>query len=109
MISRHRPYARRVHLAMVSVLLSVLGAFPARAQNTAVIPEPRTPQIWGQSFQEKLARVKQGNIDLVFIGDSITEAWDYPQNQPVWSAYYDARNAVGLGFSGARTENILWM
>lgn len=81
----------------------------AQAQNPAIIPAPATPQIWASRWQEKLERVKKGSIDLIFVGDSISHAWDDASNYPVWSAYYEPRNAVSLGFSGARTENILWM
>lgn len=69
--------------ARTTLLLALfyLGIGPAASQNTAVIPAPETPRIWAQRWQEKLARVKQGNIDLIFVGDSISHAWDSPENQ----------------------------
>ncbi|GDX40658.1 acetylhydrolase [Armatimonadota bacterium] len=79
------------------------------AQNTAIVPEPKTPIIWEARWNEKRERLRKGDIDLIFVGDSITQAWDKPENYPVWSAYYEPRRAVNLGYSGARTENILWM
>ena len=101
---------RKWFLATVLAALSlVAGARWTFGQNTAVIPAPETPKIWGARWLEKLARVKQGSVDLIFVGDSISEAWDNGNNQPVWSAYYGSRNALSLGFSGARTENLLWM
>ena len=53
------------------------------------------------------ARVKQGNVDLVFIGDSITQGWE-GAGAKVWEKYYGGRNAVNLGISGDRTEHVLW-
>ena len=91
--------------------LLILPAWNALAQrpNTALIPDPNTPNLWPERWREKIARVKQGDMDLIFVGASIMEAWDHGENQGVWSAYFSPRKAVSLGFSGARTENILWM
>ncbi len=90
-------------------LLFLQIAHPLPAQNTAAIPEPSTPITWASRWAEKLERVRKGDIDLIFVGDSISQAWDKPENYPIWSAYYEPRKAVSLGYSGARTENTLWM
>lgn len=99
---------RTLPAASLGLLLLFCPAL-ATAQNPAVVPAPATPQIWSDRWQQKLARVKQGDIDLILVGDSITHAWDNPENYPLWSAFYEPRKAVSLGYSGARTENILWM
>jgi len=52
-------------------------------------------------------RVKQGNVDLIFIGDSITHWWER-RGREVWQQYYGHRNAVNLGISGDRTQHVLW-
>ena len=52
-------------------------------------------------------RVKQGNVDLVFIGDSITHWWE-KAGKEVWEKYYGHRNAVNLGIAGDRTQHVLW-
>jgi len=46
-------------------------------------------------------------VDLVFIGDSITQGWEEAGSN-VWQRYYDGRNAVNLGIGGDRTEHVLW-
>jgi beta-glucosidase len=53
------------------------------------------------------ARVKQGNVDLLMIGDSITHWWE-AAGRNVWDTYYGDRNAVNLGISGDRTQHVLW-
>jgi lysophospholipase L1-like esterase len=53
------------------------------------------------------ARVKQGNVDLIFIGDSITHSWEN-EGKDVWEEYYGHRNAVNLGIGGDRTGHVLW-
>lgn len=62
---------------------------------------------WPPRHQAVLDRVKQGNVDLLMIGDSITQGWG-EVGKPVWDKYYANRNAVNLGFSGDRTEHVLW-
>ena len=53
------------------------------------------------------ARVKKGNVDLVFIGDSITQGWE-GRGKNVWKKFYGTRNAVNLGIGGDRTQHVIW-
>lgn len=62
---------------------------------------------WEPRHQEKLQRIQQGNVDLLMIGDSITQGWEN-EGKAVWEKYYAKRNAVNLGYGGDRTENVLW-
>lgn len=52
-------------------------------------------------------RVAEGNVDLVFIGDSITQGWE-GAGKGVWAEYYGKRNAVNLGIGGDRTQHVIW-
>jgi beta-glucosidase len=52
-------------------------------------------------------RVKKGNVDLLFIGDSITQGWE-GAGKDVWAKHYAKRNAVNLGIGGDRTQHVLW-
>tara|TARA_R110002153_G_scaffold271568_4_gene439133 strand:- start:4163 stop:4888 length:726 start_codon:yes stop_codon:yes gene_type:complete len=63
---------------------------------------------WMPRHEEKLLLKEQmGKVDLVFLGDSITHYWETKAPQ-VWQQYYAKRNALNLGFSADRTENVLW-
>ncbi len=62
---------------------------------------------WEPRHQEKLAAIKGREVDLLMIGDSITHGWE-DAGQEVWREYYGDRNAFNLGFSGDRTEHVLW-
>jgi beta-glucosidase len=53
------------------------------------------------------ARVKRGNVRLVFIGDSITQGWE-SSGRNVWRTFYGKRQAVNLGIGGDRTQHVLW-
>ena len=62
----------------------------------------------------KVAAIKAGNYDLFLIGNSITQNLEGLDNseaaeqQAVWNKYLKPLNAINLGYSGYRTENILW-
>ena len=79
--------------------------FPREAENPAEVPvEGYSPQ----RHAEKVALVKNHQYDLLFVGNSITNNFEKDAYQPIWKKYYGSRNAVNLGFSGYRTENIIW-
>ena len=52
-------------------------------------------------------RVAHGNIDLLMIGDSITQQWG-SGGGGIWREFYGDRNAVNLGISGDGTQHVLW-
>src|SRR3954451_16101873 len=74
--------------------------------NDAIIPAPRTGKQL-ERHEEFNKRVKQGNVDLIFIGDSITQGWE-GAGKNVWDEFYGKRNAVNLGIGGDRTQHVLW-
>lgn len=50
---------------------------------------------------------KKGDIDLIFLGDSITAGWG-GAGKDVWKKYYEPRKAMNAGIGGDRTQHILW-
>lgn len=62
---------------------------------------------WEQRHQQKLKESQKTNIDLLMLGDSITQGWEVA-GQTVWQKYYQPRKAFNLGFNGDRTEHVLW-
>ena len=90
------------------VCLAVFAAVStAWAQPATVVPVPRNDKGWMDRHESMNARVKQGNVDMLFIGDSITHGWE-GGGKGVWEQYYGNRNAVNLGIGGDRTEHVLW-
>jgi lysophospholipase L1-like esterase len=86
----------------------------AFATNTAIIPTPRTGQgasSWMKRHQAFVTQAKQGGVDLLFMGDSITDFWRRPPpryGSNVWNQFYAPRHAANFGISGDRTEHVLW-
>ena len=62
---------------------------------------------WDLRHEQKLKLVEQGGWDLVFIGDSITQGWE-GHGKSTWEKFYANRKALNLGYSGDRTEHVLW-
>ena len=54
-----------------------------------------------------VAQIKQGGIDLVFTGDSITFQWRNV-GKAVWDKYYAPMKAANFGHSGDGTQHLLW-
>lgn len=80
----------------------------ARAENSAVIPALRTsPTNWVARHEGFLADAKRQPVDLVFVGDSITDGWR-KSGLEVWNKFYEPRHALNLGISGDRTQHVLW-
>ena len=76
--------------------------------SNATRPDHRLGEGWWKDRHEaKVAEARKGGHDLVFIGDSITQGWE-GHGKEVWDPYYGARKALNLGFSGDRTEHVLW-
>ena len=83
---------------------------PAQAKDvpthSAVTPASRNGW-WMARHNAMNNRVKQGNVDLLLIGDSITQGWE-GTGRKVWEEFYGKRNAVNLGISGDQTQHVLW-
>jgi beta-glucosidase len=52
-------------------------------------------------------RARLGNVDLLFLGDSITQAWE-GNGKDVWKAKYEPRLAMNAGIGGDQTQHVLW-
>lgn len=60
---------------------------------------------WKERHENNLKRLKEGPVDLLFVGDSITEGWG---NNSVWQKTYAPEKAANIGIGGDTTENVLW-
>ena len=50
---------------------------------------------------------RKGGVELVFLGDSITQGWE-GGGKKVWQEFYGQRKAANFGIGGDRTEHVLW-
>jgi beta-glucosidase len=77
-------------------------------ENSTTTPADRNSEDW---WKERVAasdvRIAKGDVGLIFIGDSITHGWE-DEGAEIWAKYYKPRKAINLGFSGDRTQHVLW-
>ena len=96
-------------LTLAALLLSSvanLSIAEEKPAHDAVKPVPRGGG-WMKRHESFNKRVAEGNADLLFIGDSITQGWE-GRGKNVWAKYYGKRNAVNLGIGGDRTQHVIW-
>ncbi|MBS0207833.1 MAG: galactose-1-epimerase [Planctomycetes bacterium] len=95
-------------LALCALVCGTYGAAPARAaeelETTKPVPRDERWLVRHNSINE---RAKQGDVDLLFIGDSITQGWE-GAGKETWAKYYGNRKAMNAGIGGDRTQHVLW-
>jgi len=79
----------------------------AQEKSVALTPDVQPADWWQKRHEEKVALMKKGDVELLMIGDSITHGWE-GAGKEVWDKYYANRKILNDGFSGDRTEHVLW-
>jgi lysophospholipase L1-like esterase len=127
-------WRRRMKQVRTSLMVVILAAFAALAVN-AVEQKPAAPEAgvgsgkaaaqpkpkpnepvegktngekwWRGNYDRISADIKKmdGNIDIAFVGDSITARWRGGQS---WSNHWGSYRAVNMGIGGDQTQNVLW-
>jgi len=74
-------------------------------------PAPATPAKRDANWEKRHAGMvelaKKGGVDLLFIGDSITDGWR-GAGREVWKKSIEPLKAANFGIGGDRTQHILW-
>lgn len=111
-------------LAPLFSLICCAGLFaadpPAATQKPAAPPRQQAdvaaPKVdrqgnidkgFAQKHQRFIERAKKGDVDLLFLGDSITEGWA-GNGKDVWAKNYADKKAANFGIGGDRTQHVLW-
>lgn len=98
--------ARRLVPALLGAALLLTPAYRLLAQTpTTTAPAPRTDEWWQNMHKDFLKQAEKGDIDLLFLGDSITRGWN---NNATWKKHYEPRHAANFGIGGDGTQHVLW-
>ena len=113
-------YQQEMKLKKKAMMLAALAALGfggfagsalAEGRSCALAVEPRTVEYpwmsierWHQMNDGLKTRAAQGDVDVLFLGDSITEMWD--RNQ--WDSHFGKYRAANFGIGGDHTGNVLW-
>jgi lysophospholipase L1-like esterase len=79
---------------------------PAKLNVAATFTQ--TTQRMGARHEGFVATAKQGNIDLLLHGDSITDWWLQEANKPVFDKYFGTMRTANFAIAGDTTQGVLW-
>jgi lysophospholipase L1-like esterase len=75
-------------------------------KNPAVTATPAGA--WVKRHEGFVEIAKQGDVDVLFLGDSITDGWRNKGAKDVWDKAFGKLKPANFGISGDRTQNVLW-
>jgi len=83
---------------------------PPPPPNTAIIPD--LARFFQAKHQANLEVARQGDIDVLFMGDSITDFWRNPDGdyagKPVLDKYFGNLKVANFGIAGDTTQGVLY-
>jgi len=65
------------------------------------------PQRHEQKVKETQAHRERADLQLLFLGDSITQGWENVGRES-WDKYFAPHQAANYGFAGDSTQHVLW-
>lgn len=89
---------------MLSALAMLFSA--PLAANTATQPVPRDEK-WVARHDGFVQIAKAGGVDVLFLGDSITDGWR-SKGKLLWDGHFAPLKAANFGIGGDRTQHVLW-
>ncbi|MCE9596173.1 MAG: GDSL family lipase [Planctomycetes bacterium] len=76
--------------------------------HSALAPAERLGEDWWKErFEHSGVRLAAGDSALLFLGDSITQGWE-GEGREAWAKHFERWKPINLGFSGDRTQHVLW-
>ena len=76
--------------------------------NSAIIPTSKNQRNWWKERHEAIINKVNANPQLILIGNSILNQLDKSDREAVRAKHLDKYNTINMGFSGDRTENVIW-
>jgi lysophospholipase L1-like esterase len=79
-----------------------------KPKESATDPKPREGN-WMKRHETYLqeAKDKAGKVDLLFVGDSITDGW-HGGGKKLWAENWEPLKAHNIGIGGDRTQHVIW-
>src|SRR5262249_39385542 len=89
-------------------------------KNAAATPSPRLDNKgdpdkgWMKRHEGFVVIAKKGEVDVLFLGDSITDGWrsfnaeKKTGGRNVWEKTFAPLHAANFGIGGDRTQHVLW-
>lgn len=107
-IKTHMKFIRNLFTA---IAITAIGAFTTQAaelESTTPVAAKTNGEAWWNGnckrIDEDLAKL-EGNVDVAFVGDSITARWRGNEN---WTKHWGSYRAINMGIGGDQTQHVLW-
>jgi lysophospholipase L1-like esterase len=78
-----------------------------KPDHSAVKPNERKDKGAVDLHKSFLKIAEKGDVDVLFLGDSITQGWA-GSGKNVWKKQFDPLKAANFGIGGDRTQHVLW-
>jgi len=96
--------------------LTLLGGMAQTGdkKNAATTPNPRLDKAgkadagWMKRHDGFVEIAKKGDVDVLFLGDSITDGWRNKNGKAAWDKAFGSLKPANFGIGGDRTEHVLW-
>jgi lysophospholipase L1-like esterase len=109
----------RLVLSSMFALVVAASAVPAQdKKNAAAVPAPRGKEGkpdpgWLKRHEGFVEIAKKGGVDVLFLGDSITDAWGGSGRKggsgaKAFQTHFEPLKAANFGIGGDRTQHVLW-
>ncbi len=82
------------------------ATFVPAGPKESVTPVPRDGK-WMDRHNLINSRAVPGQVDVIFLGDSITQGWE-GSGKAAWDKHFAPLKPMNAGIGGDRTEHVLW-
>ncbi len=96
------------YLILITFAFTLFISCSRTVDNPAANATLKDNSWWKGRHENILKTNKTKNPQLILIGNSILNMLDNSDRKPVWEKYLNKYNTVNMGFSGDRTENVIW-
>jgi lysophospholipase L1-like esterase len=93
--------------AVVALTLAAFAMAADQAANPLLTPTPRKDEFWQRRHKALAERAQKGDVDLLFLGDSITQGWE-GMGREVWQQHFAPQHAANFGIGGDGVPQVLW-
>ncbi len=112
--------SRFLVLSGLAIALSALATVGSAEEkkNPAATPAPRMKKdadkkdvadpSWMKRHEGFVVLAKKGDVDVLLLGDSITDAWRGGGAKKTWEKIFVPLKSANFGIGGDRTEHVLW-
>src|SRR5262249_44263053 len=91
---------------VVFVGLTTVRADDPKPAHSGVKPVDRKDKWWVNLHEKFVETAKKGDVDVLFLGDSITQGWGGAKD--VWDKAFGAHKPANFGIGGDQTGHVLW-